>query len=235
METRDKVIATIAEVLELPVEDVHPESRFVTDLGANSLDIVNLIWRIEEVFSLPETPESVLEKIETVQHLIEVVSGVRSEESSEVLAGFDVVIASDHAGVELKTQIIQFLGSKKLATLDLGPQTTDSVDYPEFASRVAKRVASEEARFGVLICGTGIGMSIAANKVDGVRAALIHDPVSAKLTRKHNNANVLCLGARITGSELALGCVEAFFSTEFDPGDDGRHQRRVSLISDLEK
>ena len=235
METRDKVIKTVAEVLEFPEQDVRPDSRFVSDLGANSLDIVNLIWRVEEVFSLPETPESILERIETVGHLIDLVDGIRAEEPSEILETFDVAIASDHAGVDLKAELIEWFRTRQLKAHDLGPTGRDSVDYPEFAGRVARHVAKGEAKFGVLICGTGIGMSIAANKVDGVRAALVGDPVSARLTRRHNNANVLCLGARIIGTELAIGCAEAFFDSEFDPGDDGRHQRRIQLITDIEK
>lgn len=233
MTTRDRVIATIADALEVPAGEIRPESRFIDDLGATSLDIVNLIWRVEEVFELGETPESVLEGIETVGDLVDLVDGMRSDEPSEVVDTADVLIASDHAGVELKAALIEAMRAKRIACVDLGPNDTGAVDYPSFASVLANRIASHGG-LGVLICGTGIGMSIAANKVHGVRAALANDPVSAAATRKHNAANVLCLGARIIGKDMAIACLQAFLDTEFDPGDDGRHLRRVTMISELE-
>lgn len=233
MSTRERVIATIADTFELPAGEIRPESRFIDDLGATSLDIVNLIWRIEEVFSLGETPESVLESIETVAHLIELVDGMRSDEPSEVVDTADVLIASDHAGVGLKAELVARLRARGKTVVDLGPTETTAVDYPSFASVLAHRIAGHGG-LGILICGTGIGMSIAANKVAGVRAALANDPVSAAATRLHNDANVLCLGARIIGPDMAVACVDAFLQTRFDPGDDGRHQRRVAMIADLE-
>lgn len=233
MSTRDRVIATIADTLEMPAGEIRPESRFMDDLGATSLDIVNLIWRIEEVFALAETPESALEGIETVQDIITLVDGLRTDEPSEAVDAADVLIASDHAGVELKAQIVEALRKRAISIVDLGPTETASVDYPSFAKVLADRIAAHGGH-GILICGTGIGMSIAANKVHGVRAALANDPVSAGATRRHNDANVLCLGARIIGRDMALACIDAFLGTEFDPGDDGRHRRRVTMIADLE-
>lgn len=233
MSTRDRVIATIADTLEMPAGEIRPESRFMDDLGATSLDIVNLIWRIEEVFALGETPESALEGIETVQDIITLVDGLRTDEPSEVVDAADVLIASDHAGVELKAQLLDALRARGVAIVDLGPTEATSVDYPSFANVLAHRIAARGG-LGILICGTGIGMSIAANKVRGVRAALANDPVSATATRRHNDANVLCLGARIIGRDMALACVNAFLDTDFDPGDDGRHLRRVAMIGDLE-
>jgi ribose 5-phosphate isomerase B len=234
MTTRDRVIATIAEVLEVPESEVQPGSRFLDDLGATSLDIVNLIWRVEEVFSLGETPESVLEGIESVSDLIDLVDAMRSDEPSEAVEVVDVMIASDHAGVELKAELTDWLREHGWSYVDLGPADTTSVDYPSFAGLLGKRVARKDARLGVLICGTGIGMSIAANKVAGIRAAVAGDPVSARATRQHNDANVLCLGARIIGRDIAIECLVNFLETEFDPGSDNRHRRRVAMITDLE-
>lgn len=231
--TQDRVIAVIAEVLEISGEELSPETDLVADLGVTSLDIVNLIWRIEDEFSLGETPEHVLEEMSTVREVIALVENARDEES-EVTEAYDVAIGSDHAGVELKSQISEWLRGRDLTVLDLGPADTRSVDYPDFASVTAERVARGEVSWGILICGSGVGMSIAANKVDGVRAACVGEPVSASLARRHNAANVLCLGARLIGSDMAIRCVDAFLNTDFDPGDDGRHRRRVALISDLE-
>lgn len=233
MTTRDRVIATIADAFEASAGEIRPESHFIDDLGATSLDIVNLIWRVEEVFALGETPESALEGIETVQDLITLVDGMRTDEPSEAVDSADVLIASDHAGVELKAQLFDTLRKREFAVVDLGPTESTSVDYPSFAGVLAHRIAAHGG-LGILICGTGIGMSIAANKVRGIRAALANDPVSAAATRRHNDANVLCLGARIIGRDMAVACVEAFLGTEFEPGDDGRHRRRVAMIADME-
>lgn len=231
--TRDRVIAVIAEVLEISRDEISTETDLIDDLGTTSLDIVNLIWRIEDEFSLGETPEHVLESLRTVGQIVDLVEEAR-DEVSEVVETYDFAIASDHAGVELKAELFQWLKSKGFTVLDLGPADTQSVDYPGFAGITAERIARGDAGLGVLICGSGIGMSIAANKVDGCRAAMISEPVSAGLARKHNNANVLCLGARMIGRDMALKCLEAFVSTDFDPGDDGRHRRRVNMITDLE-
>ena len=234
MSTKEQVIEIVAEAMELPTGEVRPTSRFADDLGANSLDIVNLIWRIEEVFNLAETPESVLEQIRTVGDVVDMVRGLRGEEPSEAFEVVDLLVASDHAGVAMKSEVVATLRQRGISCVDLGPADTRSVDYPSYAELLTGKLLRGEGRLGVLICGTGIGMSIAANKVDGVRAALVENPVSAALTRKHNDANVLCLGARIIGPEIALACIDAFLGTPFEPGDDGRHRRRVKMIADLE-
>ncbi len=136
-----------------------------------------------------------------------------------------VYIASDHAGVELKKHIqAQF---KNYNWVDLGPQTTESVDYPDFADKLCKSVLSKKDSLGLLICGTGIGMSIRANRYPLIRAALCTQAEMAQLTRQHNNANVLCLGARITPEADNLQIVETFLLTPFE---GGRHERRVSLL-----
>lgn len=138
-----------------------------------------------------------------------------------------IVIASDHAGVELKAALLEVIRAAGRDTRDLGPVDTTSVDYPDFAHLVADAVASGEATMGVLICGTGIGMSLSANRHRGVRAALCHDAFTAEMARRHNDANVLCVGARVTGSGVAEQMLRIFLDTPFGAG---RHQRRVEKI-----
>jgi ribose 5-phosphate isomerase B len=138
-----------------------------------------------------------------------------------------IVIASDHAGVDLKARIVELIGEAGLEVQDLGPADTASVDYPDFAHAVAGAVARGEAERGILICGTGIGMSLAANRHPEVRAALCHDAFTAEMARRHNNANVLCIGARSTGPGVAEQIVGIFLETAFE---GGRHQRRVEKI-----
>jgi len=138
-----------------------------------------------------------------------------------------LVLASDHAGVELRKALAQKASELGWDVEDLGPEGTESVNYPDYAHRLARTVAQGQAQRGVLVCGTGIGMSITANKHRGIRAALVTEPWSAAMTRAHNDANVLCLGARVTGLGVALACLEAFLNTEFE---GGRHQIRVAAI-----
>jgi ribose 5-phosphate isomerase B len=138
-----------------------------------------------------------------------------------------IVIASDHAGVDLKARIIELIGEAGHEVRDLGPLDTASVDYPDFAHAVAEALAAGEAETGILICGTGIGMSLAANRHPKVRAALCHDAFTAEMGRRHNDANVLCIGARSTGPGVAEQMVRIFLETDFE---GGRHQRRVDLI-----
>jgi len=138
-----------------------------------------------------------------------------------------IVIASDHAGVELKASIVELIGESGLEVRDLGPEDTSSVDYPDFAHAVAGAVAAGDADRGILICGTGIGMSLAANRHPQVRAALCHDAFTAEMARRHNDANVLCVGSRSTGPGVAEQMVRIFLETAFE---GGRHQRRVDSI-----
>ena len=142
-----------------------------------------------------------------------------------------VVVANDHAGLELKRELLPSLAEWGWQVEDLGCQGAESVDYPDFALAVARRVA-ESDEIGLLLCGTGIGMSIAANKVAGVRAALCADTYSAWASRAHNNANVLCLGGRVIGPEVAREVLRAFLNTDFE---GGRHQRRLDKIARLEE
>ena len=138
-----------------------------------------------------------------------------------------IVIASDHAGVDLKVRILEDLRDGGHEIHDLGPADSSSVDYPDFGHKVAAAVVAGEAETGILICGTGIGMSMTANRHPGVRAALCHDAFTAEMARRHNDANVLCMGARVIGVGVAEQVVEVFLRTSFE---GGRHQRRVDLI-----
>ncbi|HEY8496970.1 MAG TPA: ribose 5-phosphate isomerase B [Limnochordales bacterium] len=143
-----------------------------------------------------------------------------------------IAIGSDHAGFDLKQELMAHLKAAGHTVVDMGTTSRESCDYPDYARLVAEAVAAERCDRGILICGTGIGMSIAANKVPGVRAALCAEPYSARMAREHNDANVLCLGARVTGSGLALEIADAFLAGEFA---GGRHARRVDKIRELEK
>jgi len=139
-----------------------------------------------------------------------------------------IAIASDHAGLELKRLLAAELSGHGFSVLDLGTHDQASVDYPDFADALAKALADGRARRGVLICGTGIGVGMAANRHRHVRAAVCHDSTSARLARQHNDANVLALGARLLGSEVAKDCLAIFLSTAYE---GGRHDRRVAKIS----
>ena len=137
-----------------------------------------------------------------------------------------IFISSDHAGYNLKINIIKKF-SKKQKIVDLGPSSNNSVDYPDYAHKLSKKVAINKGSFGILICGSGVGMSMAANRHKNIRAALCHNIKSAKLSRQHNNANVITLGARLTKKKVALKCVDTFLKTKFK---GGRHLRRIKKI-----
>lgn len=139
-----------------------------------------------------------------------------------------IAIGSDHGGYALKKALMAHLDRKGIAYKDYGTYTEDSCDYPVYAKKVARAVAAGECERGILICGTGIGVSITANKVPGIRAALCGDCFSAEATRQHNDANVLCLGARVVGEGLALKIADVFLSTPFSNSE--RHLRRISQI-----
>lgn len=141
-----------------------------------------------------------------------------------------LALGCDHGGYELMQEVKTHLDKRGFEYKDYGCYGTDSVDYPEYAKKVANAVVGGECELGILICGTGIGISIAANKVKGIRAALCADCFSAEATREHNNANILCMGARTTGPGLALKIVDAFLDTPFS--NDERHIRRINMIED---
>jgi ribose 5-phosphate isomerase B len=141
-----------------------------------------------------------------------------------------IAIASDHAGVEMKAQLKETIAAYPFDVIDLGTQGADSVDYPDVANEVAKAVIGGQAQFGIAICGSGVGMSIALNRHKGIRAALCREGLTAALARRHNDANVLCLGARFTGAEIAKDCVRQFLTSEFE---GGRHAKRNQKIDNL--
>jgi len=139
-----------------------------------------------------------------------------------------IVIASDHGGLNLKAAILAHLNTEAFDVEDLGPFDSSSVDYPDYAGKLAKAMKQDTLAKGILICGSGIGISIAANRYSWVRAALVHDETSARLCRQHNDANVLALGERLIGTLTALNCVDVFLTTNFD---GGRHEGRVAKLS----
>jgi len=141
-----------------------------------------------------------------------------------------IALAADHAGYVLKDELAAWLRETGHEVLDLGTNGPDSVDYPEFGARMAEAIAAGEADRGIVVCGSGIGISIAVNRNPACRCARISEPLSATLAREHNDANVLALGARLTGSDMARACVQAFLGTDFA---GGRHQRRVDQLSNL--
>ena len=136
-------------------------------------------------------------------------------------------IATDHAGYTVKEFVIKYVESLGHTIIDLGPESADRVDYPDYARKCAKAVVSDPGTFGILICGTGIGISMAANKVPGIRAALCHDAYTAMLTRQHNDANILCFGERVVGRGVIESMIDAFCKAEFQ---GGRHADRVAKI-----
>ena len=141
-------------------------------------------------------------------------------------------LGSDHGGYNLKLEIIKYLESKNIEYIDFGPNNSEeSVDYPQYGEKVANAVISKEVYCGIVCCGTGIGISLAANKVPGIRCAVVSDVFSAKMSKAHNNANMLSLGERVLGKGLALEIVETWINTEFE-GE--RHLRRVNMIKDIE-
>lgn len=143
-----------------------------------------------------------------------------------------IAIAADHGGFELKDSMVEYIKSLGNEVMDLGTNSSDSVDYPDYAKKVCEEIQQGDSDLGILICGTGIGMSLAANKFEGIRAACVSDVYSAKMSRNHNNANVLCIGARVIGDEVAKLIIKTFLENEFEAG---RHQRRVDKIMAFEK
>ena len=139
-----------------------------------------------------------------------------------------IAIAADHAGYDLKALLVPELKSLGFEVLDLGTDSRDSVDYPDFADALARAIETGRAKRGVIVCGTGLGIAIAANRHRAVRAGVCHDATTARLARQHNDANVLALGARILGTEVAKDCLRMFLATQFE---GGRHARRVAKLS----
>jgi len=143
-----------------------------------------------------------------------------------------IAVAADHVGYALKQQVLEYLKSRGLEVEDCGPSSTEPVDYPDFAEKVAAQVAARRADWGVLVCGTGIGMMLAANKIPGVRAVAANDTLSARMAREHNDANVLTLGGRMVDAAIMREIVDAWLATPFA---GGRHQRRVQKIQAIDE
>ena len=143
-----------------------------------------------------------------------------------------IALGSDHGGFKLKEEVKKHLQEQNIEIVDYGTDSEASVDYPEYGEKVGRAVASGECEKGIIVCGTGIGISISANKVDGVIAALCHDTFSARMTRMHNNSNILAMGERVIGVGLALDIVDTWLKTDFE---GGRHERRVEKIKEIEK
>jgi ribose 5-phosphate isomerase B len=235
MSIQEEIMRFVADVLEQDKASLRLEDHFVHDLAASSIDIVTLVMRVEQHYGLGETPDDQLAQIATVGDLVELVRGLQlgggssfAEDSEQAYT--DIAISSDHAGRELLVVLVPWLRKNGYEVLDLGPDAGQSVDYPDYAHHVTQAIIEERAQTGILICGSGLGMSIAANRSPGIRAALVSEPVSARLARQHNNANIVCLGARLVGEEMARACLDVFLTTSFEPGDDGRHRRRIQRI-----
>lgn len=143
-----------------------------------------------------------------------------------------IAIGNDHAACDLKFEVLEYLKEKGYELINVGTDTPERVNYPEYSQKVAEKVVSGEADCGILLCGTGIGVAIAANKVHGIRAAVCNDPVSARLAKEHNHANIITMGARIIGPEMAKAVADAYLDAECL---GGRHQMRVDMIMDMEK
>lgn len=143
-----------------------------------------------------------------------------------------IAIGNDHVAVELKNHITKYVEAKGYEVVNFGTDSSESCDYPVYGEKVARAVASGECDLGILICGTGIGISLAANKVKGIRAAVCSEPYSARLTRQHNNANIIAFGARVVGQAMAEMIVDEFLNAEYE---GGRHQRRVDMITAIEE
>ena len=142
-------------------------------------------------------------------------------------------IGNDHSALELKAEIIQLIKEKGYQVVDYGTHSTDSFDYPIVAETVGNAVVAGKVDYGILICGTGLGMALSTNKIKGIRAVVCSEPFTAKMSKEHNNCNILAFGSRVVGAELAKMIVETWLDTDFEVG--GRHQRRVDLIMDIEE
>ncbi len=143
-----------------------------------------------------------------------------------------IVIANDHAAVDLKKKVAEYIESLGHEVINIGTDSNESCHYPEYGAKAARMVAAKEVDFGVLICGTGVGISLAANKIKGIRCGVCSEATTARLIRQHNNANMIAFGARIVGEELAKDIVKSFLEAEFEGG--GRHQTRIDMITAIE-
>lgn len=238
VDVSSRVIAIIADVLEMERTDVKADSHFLHDLGASSLDIAELVWRMEDdsILEIGEIPDEIVERFETVGDVLAFIVGRQGDKAETTpVSRVHVAIASDHTGHFLKTVLIRHLEKLNVSVRDLGSDGADPVDYPEYAEAVAHFVHRGDAKIGVLVGCTGTGMAIAANKVDGIRAAAANDLLTARLSRQRYDTNILCLGASLIGEEVARTCLDEFLEGEFMPGFDGRYRRQVSRVHEIER
>lgn len=201
----------------------------------DKLDIMDPYGQSEEVYR--QTKEEIKNELKKILGKLNQFKFQAGEfhEMENIKSRGDIVkiaLGSDHAGYELKKEILKYLEEESYKYIDMGTDSGESVDYPDFGYKVAQAVADGEFDKGILICGTGIGMSISANKVEGIRAALCHDVFSARATRNHNDSNVLTIGSRVVGIGLALEIVRVWLGESFD---GGRHQNRIDKISKIER
>lgn len=236
-ELAGQVISVIADVLDMDPAEISLESRFLQDLGASSLDLAELVWQLEDNphLKLGQIPDEAIEGFVTVGDVVAFLSSQVPDRGPQAPIPPRVLIASDHAGFVLKATLIHHLETWQIPFADLGTGDRSSVDFTEYAEAVAVRVAQGQAASGILIGATGIGMAIAANKITGIRAAVVHDLLSARLSRQRYDVNVLCLGASLLGEEVARCCVEEFLGAAFEPGRDNRWARQISRIHEMEK
>ncbi len=238
MDVSSHILLIVADVLELDPAEVKLDSHLVYDLGANSVDIADLIWRIESdpKWEIEEIPHEILLSFETIQ---DVVKYLEQHHKSTVQPNINiaarVVLASDHGGRSLRAILRAHIEDQQITVRDLGTDEPHEVDFPEYAEVAARAVARGEAEYAVLVGRTGIGMAMAANKVNGVRAAVVHNLLTARLCRQRYDANILCLGASLLGEGLAALCVNEFLATAFQPGSHGERRRHLSRIHDIEK
>jgi ribose 5-phosphate isomerase B len=234
-----RILALVADVLELKRSEVTNHSHLFQDLGASSLDIAEMIWRIEDdkAFGVGEIPDEILESVETVGDVVTYIEQrVRGTLLPSVKAGEGkIALGADHFGQAMTLLLEHHLERQGEFIVCLGVEGARHISYPEIAEAIGHMVSKQEVEFGVLVGDDGVGMSIVANKIDGVRAALVNHPHGAKQARKRHNANILCLGASNLGEGLARACVEAFLSTSFDAGEDGRRLHLINRIHEIEK
>lgn len=230
-EVKNTLYSIIAEILEIDLTQIRREHHFVADLGATSLEILQILMEVDARLRV-EIPDSVVEEASTVNDILHyLISDCQVAADLERAIG----IAADHAGAALKERLIELFRMRGVRLVDYGPPLKVRVDYPLYASILAKEIQSGRIKSGVLICGTGIGMAIAANKFSGIRAAHVTNSYEARMCRQHNDANVLALGSRTLGEAIALECVDIFMNTPFDPGEDERHARRIDQIASFDE
>ena len=238
MDTKVRFLALVADVLDMDASDVRVDSHFFQDLGASSLDIAELSWRIEDdpSWGVGEISDSDLVDMHSVGDVLRYIDDRRQTAPAPVDGRVDVAIGCDHFGCALKAALCSHLTSLGLTVRDLGVDShLEAVDFPAYAEAVGRMVAEGGADRGILIGETGVGMAIAANKIDGIRAAAVSVPLTARLARRHYDANILCLGAPLLGERVGLLCADGFLSTDFTPDDGGHQIRQISEIERMEK